>query len=48
LVFYIVGTKVPWKYPIAYFFINKIKAEKLTGLIEKAIDKLYSIGVHVK
>ena len=47
LVFYAVGIKEPWKHAIAYFFINKLNSTKLKELVEVAIDKLYSIGVHV-
>jgi len=43
----IVGTTGRWKYPIGYFCVKSLDAEKQKNLVLEAIINLHSIGINV-
>ena len=47
LVFLLVGCKKPWKYPVAYFFVDHPTADMQAKLIKECISLVSSHGMDV-
>lgn len=48
LVFMVSGINAPYKLPVAYFFVDKLKAEELGALLDIVISKLIDCGLVVR
>lgn len=48
LVFMLIGLNGKWKWPIGYFFINKINSTTLAELIKSALILTSNVGLQVQ